>query len=297
MFRMTRLVFFLTLAVFVLTSLENVNAQYSRVVVFGDSLSDTGNSFAATGIPPSGPGGFPYFEGRFSNGPIWIDFVQQELGLSENQMVNFAVGGSSTGFGFKAPPDGIFETPPGTVIPTVGVQIDTYLATVGGAAPGQLTVLWAGANDLLTLHLPGSIVDNIEQHIRTLAASGSNEFLVPGQSRIGSTPAVRGTLQGFILNIFATYFNYRLNQRLDALEVELGITVHRLDTYTPNLLALIFPSLFGLTNTTNAALADIQSGVITPAEGATYLYWDVIHPTSTVHQTLAASALQVLGNP
>ncbi|QDV82869.1 SGNH/GDSL hydrolase family protein [Planctomycetes bacterium TBK1r] len=290
MFRTTRIVL-LAAAVFVVTAAGQLHAQYSRVVVFGDSLCDTGNSFAATGIPPA-----PYYsEGRFSNGPIWIDFLQQQMGLSDAQLLNFAVGGSSTGFGFKEPPEGIFETPPGTLIPTVGEQIGIYQLVSGGVSdPDQLTILWAGSNDLFTYNLPASVVNNIEQHVRDLAATGADEFLIPGISPIGSTPSLRWTFEGFILNYFARQTNRKLNRRLNALEDELGITIHRLDTYTLTVLATLFPSHFGLTNTTNSALDDIADGLITPAEGATYLYWDIIHPTSIVHQTLAAAAIDVL---
>ena len=44
-----------------------------NIIVFGDSLSDTGNAFEATGHgePPS----TPYFDGRFSNGPVWVQAV------------------------------------------------------------------------------------------------------------------------------------------------------------------------------------------------------------------------------
>lgn len=291
MFRKTRLTF-IALALFVTASITTVHAQYSRIVVFGDSLSDTGNSFAATGIPPAEA----YFAGRFSDGPIWIDFLQQQLGLSDPQMLNFAVGGSSTGFGFKAPPEGIFQTPPGTLIPTVGAQIDLYQFTVGASDPNQLTILWAGSNDLLTYNAPGPIVNNIEAHVRTLVATGADEFLIPGLSPLGTTPAVNGTFEGLLLNYFSWQFNRKLNRRLNSLESELGITIHRLDTYNLTWLGLIFPDAFGLTNTTDAALLDIQSGAITPAEGSTYFYWDIIHPTSKVHQTIAAAAIQVLTN-
>ena len=83
-----------------------------------------------------------------------------------------------------------------------------------------------------------------------------------------------------------------MSRRLKSLESELGITIHRLDTYTLTFLGTIFPRLFGLTNTTDAALADIQAGLISPAEGETYLYWDIIHPTSVVHETIAQLRVQ-----
>jgi outer membrane lipase/esterase len=38
---------------------------FSAVVVYGDSLSDNGNLYAATGQP-----GAPYYDGRRSNGPV-----------------------------------------------------------------------------------------------------------------------------------------------------------------------------------------------------------------------------------
>lgn len=265
----------------------------SEMVIFGDSLSDTGNSFATTGIPPGGAAGFPYFQGRFSNGPIWIDYLQADLELPDQAVQNYAVGGASTGFGFKEPPAGIFETPPGTLIPTVGAQIDLYLLS-DAPRDNQLFILWAGSNDLFNESLPGSVVNNLEQHIRTLASAGATEFLVSNLTPLGETPAVDGTFEGFVLNIFTRRFNRKIKRELKSLEDELGITIHRLDVYTLTVLGLIFPDVFGITNTKNAALADIQAGLITPQEGASYLYWDIIHPTSLAHQNIAAEALRIL---
>ena len=39
--------------------------QFSDVVAFGDSLSDNGNLYKATGFPPP-----PYWEGRYTNGRV-----------------------------------------------------------------------------------------------------------------------------------------------------------------------------------------------------------------------------------
>ena len=61
----------------VLLGLASITAQaakpaYDNLIVFGDSYCDVGNIFLATGgaEPPA-----PYFAGRFSNGPIWLDHV------------------------------------------------------------------------------------------------------------------------------------------------------------------------------------------------------------------------------
>ena len=48
----------------------------ARIVLFGDSLSDNGNgSFALT--LSAWPADAAYFDGRFSNGPTWIEYVAQ----------------------------------------------------------------------------------------------------------------------------------------------------------------------------------------------------------------------------
>jgi len=46
--------------------------DYDRLVVFGDSLSDNGNLFLATGgaQPPA-----PYYQGRFSSGPVFTELL------------------------------------------------------------------------------------------------------------------------------------------------------------------------------------------------------------------------------
>ena len=45
--------------------------SYGRLVVLGDSLSDNGNLYLASGRtqPPSPP----YFQGRFSTGPVFTE--------------------------------------------------------------------------------------------------------------------------------------------------------------------------------------------------------------------------------
>ncbi len=93
----------LSIAALVLGTAAQANGQapFDEIIVFGDSLSDTGNVFISFGAPPSPP----YFDGRFSNGPVTIERVADRLGLPAPSPsliggTNFAWGGAETGPGF-----------------------------------------------------------------------------------------------------------------------------------------------------------------------------------------------------
>src|SRR5262249_50511423 len=95
---------------------------YTQLLIFGDSLVDTGNVFVASrGTFPASP---PYFNGRFSNGPVWVEALAPALGLpapvpSLLGGTNNAWGGAETGL------SGLSTR--GT--PNIGTQITGYLAT------------------------------------------------------------------------------------------------------------------------------------------------------------------------
>ena len=74
-------------------------SAFTALYSFGDSLSDVGNVFAASGgtVPaplfPFPPGGPAYFDGRFSNGPNWVDDLSAKLGLGS---VTASIDGETT---------------------------------------------------------------------------------------------------------------------------------------------------------------------------------------------------------
>ncbi|HEY9665653.1 MAG TPA: autotransporter outer membrane beta-barrel domain-containing protein, partial [Coleofasciculaceae cyanobacterium] len=76
-----------------LLPLKTLAATFNRMYVFGDSTSDTGNVFNASGrvLPP-----FPYFNGRFSNGWNWVDYLAQDLNLNPTPYTEFTPGVSPT---------------------------------------------------------------------------------------------------------------------------------------------------------------------------------------------------------
>src|ERR1035438_1848931 len=67
--------------------------HFDALYVFGDSYCDVGNIFAATGgaVPAA-----PYYNGRFSDGPIWLDHVAGFLGVP---LTAALAGGTDYAFG------------------------------------------------------------------------------------------------------------------------------------------------------------------------------------------------------
>ncbi len=69
---------------------KSARCDAKLLLVFGDSLSDNGNYFALTGgqYPPSPP----YYQGRFSNGPVWPEVTAD---LADVPLKDFAYGGAT----------------------------------------------------------------------------------------------------------------------------------------------------------------------------------------------------------
>ncbi len=151
-----RRLFAFIFGVFLVTpAAAKLDPQFSRFIIFGDSISDTGNVFVATGnqsvppysgldaqlVPPA-----PYTKGghKFSNGKIWIEQLAKDLRLVKSARPalqvtgaqNYAFGGSRA-----------VGSPTGA--PDLEDQINLFLAS-GGAAhlEDALVVIAIGSNDV-----------------------------------------------------------------------------------------------------------------------------------------------------
>lgn len=280
---------FATLAVALLfqTSITRADdsTPFSRIFVFGDSLSDTGNLFRLSGgFPPP-----PYFEGRASNGRLWVEQLADALGMSIAPGDNYAVFGATTGdFNLN---DGLN----GRDYPGLLDEIASFTATRSAAeAQGALFVVWAGANDffaaLATGQAPevliGNGVGNTLQAIQQLWQAGARHILVVNMPDLGLTPLALGLNVGSPLTQLSSAYNQVLNLALDNLATA-GIPTIRMDTFALLREMVAQPAQFGFTNVTDQL-------IVVGGNADEFLFWDIVHPTTKAHAVFAEAAADSL---
>ena len=273
-------------------------ATYNDIYVFGDSLSDTGNFFAATSLPPS-----PYFNGRITNGQAWIEYLYEAYELTYTQDNNYAWAGARTDDTNMM--DTIVRFSGGNAL-GLSEQVDSYLAT-NAIDTDSLYIVWAGPNDYLkdvtgtnptALAQPGEyIIDDIEQQVTTsvsnivaaldkLSEAGATQILVMGMADTGATPNVAELGLTTEITAVSIAFNTALQSAIDALSYD----VLFFDVYTLNVTAAANPESYGLTNTTDACFT-VQSifSFNTCDNPDEYLSWDGTHPTTVIHEIIASN--------
>src|SRR5262249_45096711 len=129
-------------------------AAFDAIYVIGDSLSDQGNLFRATesvvGTARAAPGADHYFNGRFSNGPVYTDLVAQGLGLQSGPSIaggnNFAYGLARTNYNpAEMRAGGPF---PNNLFPwTTTAEVQAF-ANRGIHDPDGLFIVFAGVADV-----------------------------------------------------------------------------------------------------------------------------------------------------
>ncbi len=249
-------------------------AAYTDLYSFGDSLSDTGNVFVATG--GSTPA-YPYFDGNFSNGPVWADLLGPMLGLSSPTAS--LTGGTNYAFGGA-------RTTVNNAVPSTQSQVATYLTDTGGAAdPNALYTIWTGGNDINAVS-GGAPISDIESGGLAVASiandlliAGAQNILVINVPNLGLAPISDGNEAG--AEYLSGLFNTFLVTGLDALgssDVTLFDSFALLDAFVAD------PAGYGLTNVDDNCL-DTTGGLGSACDD--YLFWDGLHPTAAGHQLIA----------
>jgi phospholipase/lecithinase/hemolysin len=282
----------------------------SSLVVFGDSLSDSGRAYVLSeGFYPPSP---PYAQ-RFSNGPVAPEYLAAALGVpllpaSTPGGTNYAVGGATTGTKNVS-----WETdfPAGlqsiAALQNTGItiQVNEFLSSgppVNRAS--ALFLVWGGPNDLVLANLTGGdiaaaagvAVANLAGAVEALALEGGRHFLVPNMVDLGQTPEFLGTPLAGPLRLLIQEFNAGLAEAMAQLEAGLQgaglpVDIALFDTFGAFDTLLANPGAFGFTNTTEACLDNLQAFL---AGCPGYLFFDFTHPTTFTHQILGLGLLSAV---
>jgi phospholipase/lecithinase/hemolysin len=290
--------------------------DYTKIVVFGDSLSDTGNvahlTEAKYGFRIPGPVG-DYTDGRFTDGydtlppalkyfGIWVEQLAASL-PSKPEVKNSLDGGTDYAYGDATTGKGttVFSFGPSNVysvnVDNIGRQITDYLSTHPRINDKTLFVVWGGANDLLTATSSTDVIDaGITQtlNIQRLIDAGATQFIVLNLPPLGLIPRLNGspTTSGP-----ATEASEIFNDVLGG-----GVALLR-DIYWFRNLKISQVDVFSLFNNIVAAPSTYSFANVTsssqgvPVDPDTYLFWDDLHPTTHGHNLLAQTAAALLAEP
>lgn len=260
---------------------------YDRLVVFGDSLSDNGNLYGATGgTTPASP---PYWQGRFSDGRTFAEqlgFNAANFNGPVTGSINMAFGGARTDS--EASPLGMQR------------QLATYVARGGVFGRGDLVSVLGGANNIFQ-GLPAagastnptgtigatsrSAAMDVAGLVNSVAQAGAGTIVVTNLPRLSVTPQFRNTPAAPLADFAVTSFNSALYNNLAAVAAaNAGANIIQVDLFTAGDALAADPGAFGISNATAACF----NGVTVCSNPGEYFYFDGVHPTTKGHSIIAA---------
>lgn len=277
-------------------TLRTFTSQFS----FGDSLSDNGNLFAFTqGTQPPAP----YFNGRFSNGPVFTELLRPGLQpaatapASARTNLNFAFAGATA-----ASP---------SQVPTLAQQLGLMQQRGISPAASDLFTVLAGANDMLdTLSNPATqtpaavtaaataAAGGVTSAVQTLLGTGARNILVlnlPNIARTARFTTGSAAPAAPLAQAGSLAFNSTIRSRLGALAVpaDARLTLFDLAGFFDHVLTQA--KAFGFTTSDQEYVGRLAAGQ-NPGDVNGYIFWDGIHPTTRIHRLLAQALTETL-NP
>lgn len=304
-------------------------APFTHLVNFGDSLSDNGNgSYTLTNHTwPADPA---YDRGRFSNGPVWVEYLADLLASKEGgltvQVMDEAFGGATLdndriqGYtGYRSD----------IKVPSVAEQVQRYLKRPSRPSDGhdkRLMVIGGGGNDFFfyyndttdestLLELARGSAHRILAQVRLLLAetglpSPARRFLLVTRSSLDVKESQTASPITAASQRYFDVLNLELRRGVDQL-----LSEHHQDTVSiafmdrnildpPRLKAFLSSSLVSRSEPnldfkyhTEPCLTGVYPG--DSSDGVRrlcshveqHVFWDLYHPTTKAHRILADVAM------
>ena len=275
------------------SSLATASAQH--LYTFGDSLSDNGNFYIASGgtYPPLDT----YSWGRASNGSTWSARIGYHMGHAPNaEYLREPYGGFQgdlTGWNFAhygATIDPSLMSTNGQKLPN---QVDFFQSLANDGTfwidPNDAFTIWAGTNDYLArgANDPSKQVSILMEQVLKIDSVRGKNIMVFDLPLWGNTPIGASWWNPQALNDLITSHNSQLAAAIDSLKAQSGVDVY----YVP--ISELFtdvrnnPAEYGFTvvmpgnGSTGHCLGD---GLVLNDCPSTYAFYDAVHPTSAMHR-------------
>jgi len=272
------------LFLFILISTGGLAHAYSAILAFGDSLSDNGTT-ALNGIA-----GDTYGFKRYSNGPVWVEYLAGTSHFNA-PLMDLAYGGATSGWdnpaASKTSGVSYYDTNTG-----LQWQVATYTAKYTTIASTALVTVWAGGNDMFNyaaavpytavsaankaagLYNPAAAAANIGQAVQNLINIGGLEFLVPNLS-YNSTDPYKGWKEPFDVSLALVLAGLKAANP--------GVHIYGVDMN-----GFVIPSEW---------IPALQGTFLNPnGLTGTFASYDGVHPTTEAHALIAnytASAVPI----
>ncbi|KAJ2482937.1 hypothetical protein IWW56_000779 [Coemansia sp. RSA 2131] len=261
-----------------------------NLIVFGNSLSDTGNLAAAVG------GSAGYFEGRASNSYVWNEYAAKILGM---QLVNRAYSGATSNNELSPATSGNFS------IPSFHDQVLMWLKETPN--PSQFNLdndvieIEIGGNDILhnVVGLATGAIDltdfatkvatTIATDMQLLATAGYKNIVLWNLPAVDKTPIVSGLNAGALIKPVVETINAATSAYVKTIAENNAAKTDGIRVFDLNMLmnlALQPEALkhLGVTNSVEACyVQDADGKVNVCTDPDTHFFYDGVHPAGRMH--------------
>ena len=250
---------------------------YDAIYVFGDSYCDVGNIFALTTADRRPNATLPpYFHGRFSNGPLWVEHIASSMGLPMTPPVRLArlrlrwsrgnsTGSPSAGHDPQRPPTG-----PALPQSTTAAKLTRTPSTSSKAAATT-----SSTPPVDRLNPSDSRSHSASPTANSCFAAGAKNFLIPNLFDISLLPV--GRANAAFAQQASLAANKSLNHLLALEQLLQGIEIRRIDVFDLLQSVASDATHFGFTDIVHPCINPITSMVCTDPDHT--FFWDIYHPT------------------
>ncbi|KAJ1965891.1 hypothetical protein GGI12_000463 [Dipsacomyces acuminosporus] len=274
-----------------------------NLIIFGNSLSDTGNTAALTHTPS-------YWNGRASNSYVWNEYTAKLLGYT---LVNKAYAGATSN-NVLSPASSNNIT-----IPSFHDQVSAWLQQ--NPSPSSFSL----ANDVIQVEIGGNDIlhraaglftgtvnvadfisklsNSIASDVQTLADAGYKNIVVWNLPAVDKTPAVVSLGASALVKPLVDSINSAISRAINGViaknkDKTQGIYLRDLNAlfnvvFDPQVLAAL-----GITETAKACFVKSSGGQATVCQTPdSYFFYDAIHPASRIHYLWGIAAAILTRNP